>query len=52
MKIASIVIDARSMSELARLHLPARVPFGVHGCWLDAAQIDRIASIPPQGVPH
>jgi carotenoid cleavage dioxygenase len=30
-----IVIDARTMAETARLHLPQRVPFGVHASWLD-----------------
>ena len=30
-----LVIDARSMTELARIHLPQRVPFGVHAVWLD-----------------
>ena len=30
-----IVIDARTMTETARLHLPQRVPFGVHASWLD-----------------
>jgi carotenoid 9,10(9',10')-cleavage dioxygenase 1 len=33
-KACLIIIDASSMKELARLHLPQRVPFGVHGCWL------------------
>jgi carotenoid cleavage dioxygenase len=30
-----IVIDAVTMREVARLHLPQRVPFGVHATWLD-----------------
>jgi carotenoid cleavage dioxygenase len=34
-----IVIDARSMEAIARLHLPGRVPFGVHATWLDEAQL-------------
>jgi carotenoid cleavage dioxygenase len=34
-----IVIDAPSMTELARLHLPQRVPFGVHACWLDESKL-------------
>jgi carotenoid cleavage dioxygenase len=38
-----IVIDARTMSELARLHLPQRVPFGVHACWLDEACLAGLA---------
>jgi carotenoid cleavage dioxygenase-like enzyme len=39
-----IVIDARSMKELARLHLPQRVPFGVHACWLDDTKLSELAS--------
>jgi carotenoid cleavage dioxygenase len=38
-----LVIDARSMQELARLPLPQRVPYGVHGCWLDRARLDTLA---------
>ena len=34
-----LVIDAQSMKELARLHLPQRVPFGVHACWLDETKL-------------
>ena len=34
-----IVIDARTMTELARLHLPQRVPFGVHACWLTSEEV-------------
>jgi carotenoid cleavage dioxygenase len=34
-----IVIDAKTMTELARLHLPQRVPFGVHACWLDRGEL-------------
>ncbi|MBR0898910.1 carotenoid oxygenase family protein [Bradyrhizobium tropiciagri] len=34
-KAELIIIDAKSMTECARLHLPQRVPFGVHACWLD-----------------
>ncbi|KAF2848574.1 carotenoid cleavage dioxygenase [Plenodomus tracheiphilus IPT5] len=29
-----IVVDALTMKEVARLHLPQRVPFGVHATWL------------------
>lgn len=38
-----IIIDAQTMTELARLHLPQRVPFGVHATWLttnDIASLD------------
>lgn len=30
-----LVLDAKSLKEVARLKLPSRVPFGVHACWLD-----------------
>ena len=39
-----IVIDARTMTELARLHLPQRVPFGVHACWLTPQEIEGLTS--------
>ena len=29
-----VVADARGMEEVARVHLPRRVPFGFHGSWL------------------
>ena len=32
-------IDAAIMEELAKLHLPQRVPYGVHACWLDDLKI-------------
>jgi len=38
-----IVIDARTMAELARLHLPRRVPFGVHATWLTTEEITSLA---------
>lgn len=34
-----VIIDAASMEELAKLHLPQRVPYGVHACWLDDLKI-------------
>ncbi len=37
-----LIIDARTMKELARLHLPQRVPFGVHSCWLDKNTISQL----------
>ena len=37
-----IVIDARSMTEIARVHLPRRVPFGVHACWLTPDELALI----------
>ena len=43
-----IILDARTMTELARLTLPRRVPFGVHACWLTTDEVatldDRPAS--------
>ena len=29
-----VVLDARSLEEVARAHLPQRVPYGFHGNWL------------------
>lgn len=29
-----VIVDARDLSETARVHLPRRVPFGFHGNWL------------------
>ena len=43
-----IIIDAATMTELARLHLPQRVPFGVHACWLTPAEISQIESFNTQ----
>jgi carotenoid cleavage dioxygenase len=34
-----LVLDATTMGEQCRLVLPARVPFGVHACWLDEAKL-------------
>jgi hypothetical protein len=39
-----IVIDAASMTELARLNLPQRVPFGVHATWLDTTDLASIGT--------
>lgn len=39
-----LIIDAASMTELARLHLPQRVPYGVHACFLDDAKLSSLAS--------
>jgi carotenoid cleavage dioxygenase len=38
-----LVLDARSMQELARLELPARVPFGVHACWVTPRDLSALA---------
>lgn len=37
-----LILDAKTMSECARLHLPQRVPFGVHACWLDDDKLNRL----------
>jgi carotenoid cleavage dioxygenase len=34
-----LVLDAATMREVCRLHLPARVPFGVHACWLGEKEL-------------
>jgi Retinal pigment epithelial membrane protein len=39
-----IVIDAATMTELARLHLPQRVPFGVHATWLATTDLASIGA--------
>jgi carotenoid cleavage dioxygenase len=39
---ALVVIEARAMREVARLHLPTRVPFGVHACWLDEEKLSAL----------
>ena len=40
---ALLILDATSMTELARLPLPQRVPYGVHGCWLNPTQLQALA---------
>ncbi len=37
-----LILDAASMEEVARLHLPQRVPFGVHSCWLNQGQVTSL----------
>lgn len=34
-----VIFSASTLKELCRIHLPARVPFGVHACWLDQGQV-------------
>ena len=41
-KAELIIIDAKTMTELARLHLPQRVPFGVHACWLNNDKLQSL----------
>jgi carotenoid cleavage dioxygenase len=42
-KAHMVIIDASTMQEVAKLHLPTRVPYGVHGCWLTSQQIKNLA---------
>ncbi|MCW2870035.1 MAG: carotenoid cleavage dioxygenase [Streptomyces oryziradicis] len=42
-----IVVDATTMTEVARLHLPQRVPFGVHACWLDQDDLGSLGVVRP-----
>ena len=37
-----IVADAATMVEQCRIHLPRRVPFGVHALWLNRAHVDQL----------
>ncbi len=37
-----LVLDAKTMTEACRLHLPQRVPFGVHAVWLNNEQINSL----------
>ncbi|MEA3101811.1 MAG: hypothetical protein QOF74_6051 [Caballeronia mineralivorans] len=41
-KAELLILDAKSMKELARLHLPQRVPFGVHSCWLNEQMLSEL----------
>ena len=38
-----LIIDAATMQEMARLHLPQRVPFGVHSCWPNQEKVASLA---------
>lgn len=38
-KAELLVLDAKSLTEVCRLHLPQRVPFGVHAVWLNPDQV-------------
>lgn len=40
-----VVLDALSMTELARLHLPQRVPFGVHATWLTSEEVSNLKTV-------
>jgi carotenoid cleavage dioxygenase-like enzyme len=39
-----LVLDSRTMTEVCRLQVPQRVPFGVHAVWLNTAQIESLES--------
>jgi carotenoid cleavage dioxygenase len=34
-----LILDAKTMDEVARLEMPQRVTFGVHACWLDERKL-------------
>ncbi|MBR1301127.1 carotenoid oxygenase family protein [Bradyrhizobium sp. AUGA SZCCT0042] len=38
-----LILDAKSMTEVARLHLPQRVPYGVHACWINQQKLAELA---------
>lgn len=38
-----LVLDARTMEECCRIKMPRRVPFGVHGLWLDRGEVAKLA---------
>lgn len=38
-----VIIDASTMEELAKLHIPQRVPYGVHACWLNDEKIQSLS---------
>ncbi|KAF2023678.1 RPE65-domain-containing protein [Setomelanomma holmii] len=40
----SIIIDAATRQEIARLHLSQRVPFGVHAAWLSSEEVASLAT--------
>ena len=42
-RAALLILDAATMQELARLHIPRRIPFGVHSCWLTQGQVASLA---------
>ncbi|MBL0727371.1 carotenoid oxygenase family protein [Piscinibacter sp. HJYY11] len=37
-----VIFTAKEMTEIARVHLPARVPFGVHACWLSTQKVAQL----------
>jgi carotenoid cleavage dioxygenase-like enzyme len=43
-KAEMLILDAKTMDEIARLHLPQRVPFGVHACWIDEGKLATLAA--------
>lgn len=40
-----MIVDAATMTEQCRIHLPRRVPFGVHGLWLDRRDVDALQTV-------
>lgn len=43
-KACLVIIDATTMEQVAKLHLPQRVPYGVHSCWLDSAKLAQLGN--------
>ena len=43
-KAEMLILDAKTMDEIARLYLPQRVPFGVHACWIDEGKLATLAA--------
>ena len=35
-----VIIDAKTMEEIFMAPLPQRIPYGVHGIWLDKQYLD------------
>lgn len=42
---ALVVFSAATLKELGRIQLPARVPFGVHACWLGQGRLAEMRHI-------
>jgi carotenoid cleavage dioxygenase-like enzyme len=42
-KAELLILDAATMTEVTRLPIPQRVPFGVHSCWLNTEQVAALS---------
>jgi carotenoid cleavage dioxygenase-like enzyme len=38
-----VVIDAPTMTEVARVQIPQRIPYGFHACWVGQEQLETRA---------